>query len=374
MRIGIIGAGIFGLASALELRGRGHEVSVCEQGTIPYERASSTDLCKIIRRTNYEGCYLELVERAADQWRRWHQQLSGAIYYQTGKLDILRSFGKEDRHYKSWQLIGEKAGGLQLLSAATVRRRFPAFDLQATDTLLFDPWAGYLRSAQALQDLADLAKSQGIQIREATPIDAVAEQGTEVVFSYSGGKEYFDRVVVAAGPWIARLCPTLTKSLRVSRQQMAFFKPADPAPFAADTFPVWSVPSATEDWYGFPYLREGLVKIADDHKGPTVDPDADRDPTADFLATAQRFVAERIPSLAKAKLVGGRSCCYTNTPDNGFVIDWVSERVLVAGCGSGHGFKFGGSLGPIVADTIEDKHNPLADVFRIDKRFDNPHV
>ncbi|MDE0963563.1 MAG: FAD-dependent oxidoreductase [Candidatus Latescibacteria bacterium] len=35
MRIGIIGAGIFGLASALTLRGRGHEVCLFESAPSP---------------------------------------------------------------------------------------------------------------------------------------------------------------------------------------------------------------------------------------------------------------------------------------------------------------------------------------------------
>ena len=372
MRIGIIGAGIFGLASALELRGRGHEVCVFEQGTIPCERASSTDLSKVIRRTNYDGAYLELVERAAGQWQAWHDQLSGAIYYRTGKLDILQSFDKDDQHYQSWQLLDERQAGLQILTAADARRRFPAFDLRPTDTLLFDPWSGYLRSAQALQDLTGLAKSQGITFREETPVVDISEKTGEVVFGPDNAR--FDRAIVAAGPWITRLCPAIGKNLRVSRQQMAFFKPADPAPFAADTFPVWSVPTDTEDWYGFPFLNEGLVKIADDIKGPTVDPDADREASPDFLATAQRFVRERIPILADAQLLGGRSCFYTNTPDNGFVVDWISERVLVAGCGSGHGFKFGGSIGPVVADALEDKANPLGDIMRIAERFGKKHI
>lgn len=69
MRIGIIGAGIFGLAAALELRQRGHEIIVYEQGTVPNERAASTDLSKVIRRTNYASPYLELVARAAHQWQ-----------------------------------------------------------------------------------------------------------------------------------------------------------------------------------------------------------------------------------------------------------------------------------------------------------------
>lgn len=111
MRIGIIG-----LASALTLRGRGREVCLCE-------RASSTDLSKIIRRTNYDGAYLELVERAAEQWQASHHQLSGAIYDQTDKLDILRSFTKGGRHYQSWQLLGARESGLQLLTPTEAGRR-----------------------------------------------------------------------------------------------------------------------------------------------------------------------------------------------------------------------------------------------------------
>jgi glycine/D-amino acid oxidase-like deaminating enzyme len=54
------------------------------------------------------------------------------------------------------------------------------------------------------------------------------------------------------------------------------------------------------------------------------------------------------------------------------VIDWVpgSQRILIAGGGSGHGAKFGGSIGEVIADALEDKANPLGGVFRIGNRFD----
>ena len=57
--------------------------------------------------------------------------------------------------------------------------------------------------------------------------------------------------------------------------------------------------------------------------------------------------------------------------DEQFVIDWAPgrERVLIAGCGCGHGFKFGGSIGPVIADALEDRENPLGDLFRIGTRF-----
>jgi glycine/D-amino acid oxidase-like deaminating enzyme len=43
--------------------------------------------------------------------------------------------------------------------------------------------------------------------------------------------------------------------------------------------------------------------------------------------------------------------------------------VLLAGGGSGHGFKFGGSIGPVIADALEDKDNPLGRNFRLAGRF-----
>ena len=75
--------------------------------------------------------------------------------------------------------------------------------------------------------------------------------------------------------------------------------------------------------------------------------------------------------LSSAEIVGSRSCLYDNTPDHDFVVDWApgSQRVLVAGGGSGHGFKFGGSIGSVVADALEERENRLGARFRIDGRL-----
>ena len=70
MNICVVGAGIFGMAAALELRQRGHRVTLFERGRIPNPEASSTDVSKAIRRTNYpHQTYVELATRAAAQWR-----------------------------------------------------------------------------------------------------------------------------------------------------------------------------------------------------------------------------------------------------------------------------------------------------------------
>ena len=71
MRLAIVGAGVFGIAAAVEAATRGHQVTVYEQGDIPNPRASSTDVSKAIRRTWYVGdndTYVELAERSALRW------------------------------------------------------------------------------------------------------------------------------------------------------------------------------------------------------------------------------------------------------------------------------------------------------------------
>ena len=55
MKIGVIGAGVFGLAAGIELSSRGHEVLVFDQGSVPYPSATSTDVreCRVSTRA---GC------------------------------------------------------------------------------------------------------------------------------------------------------------------------------------------------------------------------------------------------------------------------------------------------------------------------------
>lgn len=372
MNVGVVGGGIFGVASAIELRERGHDVTVFEQGRIPNERASSTDTSKTIRRLyGHNATYVELVERAARKWQEWHEQLGGGIYFPIGQLQIEDNFRPGMRIYDSFQFFQQRDGTIRRLSVAEARERYPQFAYREDDVCIFDPWAGYLASGQAVTNLGRLARSRGIAVREETPVAEVVEDQTGVALVVGETTVPFDRVVVAAGVWLTRLVPSIGRHLRPTFQQMAFFAPAEAAPFAPGPMPVWGVNVEEEGWYGHPLYREGWVKVANDLRGEVVDPDVARVATPDFLEAAREFVARRIPALARGRLVGSRACLYENTPDHDFVIDWApgSQRILVAGGGSGHGFKFGGSIGEVIADALEDKPNRLGDLFRIGTRF-----
>ena len=439
MNVCVVGAGVFGLAAALELRRRGHEVELIERGPIPNPAASSTDVAKKIRRTGYRNeIYVELVTRAAAQWQEWQERTGSPIYFRTGALLVVRGMGPDDETLAGFETLSRLGTEVAELTATEAQARFPQFAVSDEDRLFYDPWAGYLRSGRALADLAALARAAGVTLREHTRVTAVAESAAGVTIRVpapmpgvpaplpgvaacaateatpagaagatirgdapvpaesaagvtSGGHvaesgagagpsngaatHRYDRAVVAAGPWVAELLPALAPQVRITRQQMAFFAPRDPAPFERGRFPAWTLRSPGNLWYGFPYLHEGFVKVAEDSKVDDAAADVSREPTGQFLDWARAFVARRIPALADAPLVGGRSCLYTNMADpedEQFVIDWAPgcERVLIAGCGCGHGFKFGGAIGPVIADALEERANRLGDPFRIGTRFE----
>lgn len=372
MRVAVIGAGIFGLATALELRVRNHAVCLFEQGSVPNPHASSTDNSKVIRRDGYGRLseYVELAERAALQWARWHERI-GDIYFRVGKLHVTRHFEPDSIAHLSWERFKDEPLGSRMLSRQEAGDRFPQFAYREEDVIIHDAWSGYVRSGAALTGLAGIAQEEGVQILADTMVLEVAEDLRTVRIRHGGGTSGFDMAVVCGGPWVGRLVPALVEHLCVTRQEMAFFNPGDADQYRREITPVWSFAPYDDGWYGLPLLHEGYVKVAMGKRVHEVDADVERVATPEFLEEAQRFVAARLPGLASGELVGSRACLYTNTPDHHFIIDRAPGRQLtvIAGGGSGHGFKFGGSIGPVVADVVEDVENPLGKLFRIGDRL-----
>jgi glycine/D-amino acid oxidase-like deaminating enzyme len=367
MKVAVVGCGAFGLGAAIELRARGHAVTAFEQGPVPNPKASSHDTSKTIRRVyGAQAHYVELVERAAVKWRAWQARLgarSGLFFNEIGYIYVVRDFVPGDRVHDAWRLLEDRPE-VSIVPLAEARARFPHFALRAGDTVLHDRWGGYLASARAVAAMAEIARADGVDVREHSRVESVEELA-----------DRFDRVIVAAGTWIPRLVPSIP--VHVTRQCMAFFR------YPPGSMPVFSLRSdAPGYWYGHPLADEGLVKVADDERDwasavtpeKVVDPDSHREAPPEFVPRVRAFVAERMPALADAEIVGTRSCLYENTPDHDFVIDWApgSASVLVAGGGSGHGFKFGGSIGEVIADALERKANPLLPHFRLARLVERP--
>ena len=375
MNVGIIGGGVFGLAAAIELRGRGHSATVFDQGKVPYENATSTDVAKGIRRTWYGdgGPYVELVERAAVQWRAWERRTGESLYHRTGGMKIMRGFEPGNVMYENWRYLQSRGSDLTIMTAQEGRKRYPQFEIEDDEVCVLDDWAGYIESERAVAMMAGIAREDGVVVREESLVSGIDEEADGVSVHVDGaGASKFDRVVVAGGVWSGRLVPDVGRNLLVTLREMIMIEVDNPEDFARGRFPVWSDDPDVNGWYGFPLLREGYVKVAIEGIGEIVDPDIDRAGSQEFRDEAMEYLRRRIPDVGRGRVADVRACLYCATPDDHFIIDHApgTERVIVATGGSGHGFKFGGSLGAVIADAVEDVPNPLGDWFRIGDRFE----
>jgi sarcosine oxidase len=159
--------------------------------------------------------------------------------------------------------------------------------------------------------------------------------------------------IVTAGAWTPSLLPQLGARLRVTREVMAWFEPADAARVA--NLPVFIIESRHGMHYGIPAPAGsgGGIKIAKHHhRDETVDADrCDRTVTAADEALIRAAIAAHLPA-ANGRMIAAKTCLYTMTPDGDFLIDRLpgAPQIVVASPCSGHGFKFAPVIGEILAD------------------------
>jgi glycine/D-amino acid oxidase-like deaminating enzyme len=173
----------------------------------------------------------------------------------------------------------------------------------------------------------------------------------------TGGAVRAGTFVFACGPWLPKLFPALLGDRIFStRQEVYFFGvPAGDTRFAPPAMPTWI--SLGDEFYGMPDLEARGFKAALDRHGPAFDPDTgSRVTTAEGLAAARDFLAQRFPALKDAPVAETRVCQYENTSNGDFLIDRHPEfeNVWLVGGGSGHGFKHGPAVGEYVAARITE--------------------
>ena len=376
MKVGVVGGGVFGLAAAIELQARGNKVTLFERGPIPHPMATSTDVSKGIRRTWYGngGPYVDLVERAAHTWREWEEQFGVPIFHQVGGLKIMRSMDPGSPMYENLRYLESRGADIKILERKKAMSRFPQFVLRENEFALYDKWSGYIESSRAVELMANKARDEGVAILDNTPVTGVDEDPSGALVSTHNGPQRFDKAVIASGVWSGGLVPQVGKHLLVTLREMLLIEVQNPDMFRHEVMPVWSDDPDTAGWYGFPLMREGIVKISIEGIGEIVHPDVARSGSQEFHDEAMEYLRWRIPEMGRGRGKERKACLYCATPDDHFVIDWApgTESLLVATGGSGHGFKFGASIGPVIADAVEDIENPFGQYFRIGDRFNIP--
>ena len=367
MRVIVVGGGIFGLTTAIELSLRGHDVHVFDPGPIPHPLAESTDISKVVR-LDYgaDEDYAALGEQSLDGWRRWNAECRDAdhppVFHETGVTFLSRSpMQPGGFEHDSYATLRRRGHALERLDAAAIAARFPAYRPGVYVDGYFNPVGGWAEASNVVRFLARRAQLLGIEMRDAR-VDRIVEDGV-----IAGGIAIAaDLIVVCCGAWAPRLVPELAASLRAIGQPVFHIKPDDPSLFEAARFPVFGADISRTGYYGFPANRDGIVKIANHGVGIEVHGDSERVTNAEQERALRDFVRESFPALGDAPIVHTRLCVYCDTVDEHFWIARHPERdnLVVATGGSGHAFKFGPALGAVIADIALGEPHPLAPKFR----------
>jgi sarcosine oxidase len=359
-RIAVLGAGGVGSAAARFLAREGHDVTVLEQFDPDHDRGSSYGTSRIIRQTYTDGFYTALMGAAYPLWDELEREAGEPLFSRTGGL----FFGPAEHPelVAIRRALGDNGVPFEELDPAACARRFPRLRLLAGESGVFEREAGFLRASACVRANLRLAAGHGAQVRGRAGVEAIEPRPGGITLVLAGGESLeFDRLVVTAGPWTARLLSRfVTLPLTVTRQTYCHFEPVVPvAEFGADRFPVW-IDFAT-NFYGFPHDGQVPgVKVAWHETGTPTDPDqVDRQLHESDREPLRRYCAGHLPELSP-RVTFEKVCLYTMTPDTDFVVDRLpgDPRVTFVGGLSGHGFKFTVLLGRIAAWMAADQQVP----------------
>lgn len=367
----VVGAGIFGVTTALSLRSRGYTVTLIDPGPLPYPLAASTDVSKVVR-MEYGGNrqYTRMAIGSIEGFHRWNELFGETLYHETGVLAASKGPMSDNEFVNSsFQMLLKEGQRPERLPDGEISRRFPAWSTGVYTDGFYNARGGYAESGRVVGKLAELAAAAGVDVRLGQTADQLLLDGDRVqgMRTREGATFNSDHTVIAAGSWTPWLLPELQSVMTATGHPIFHLKPKDPAPFFAPDFVVYFGDTARTGWYGFPMLREGIVKVSRHGVGVTLHPEHDeRTVYEEDYAELRIFLKDTFPSLLDAEITYTRRCLYNDTLDEHFWIDHHPEKegLSVATGGSGHGFKFGPVLGDLIADVIEDKPNEWAELFR----------
>jgi len=367
----VIGLGGMGAAAAYHLADRGRRVLGLEQFEPLHERGSSHGLTRIIRLAYHEDpAYVPLLRRAYELWHDLEADAGAQLLVTTGSLEG----GPEDGTTFRGATEAARLHDIphEVLDANELRRRYPAYDgFDASTRVVLQADGGFLLAEPTMRAHHDGARRRGAELKfgEAVRSWEPAADGVRVVTD--AGAYEADGLVICAGAWAGGLVPSLDRLAVPERQVLAWLTPTRPELFEVDRFPVFLIDVEEGSFYGFPLHDGHGFKFGKyHHLFEPIDPDdPDRSVRPDD-ETVLRAFAERYFPAAAGPTEMMRTCMFTNSPDEHFILDRLPDapQVAVFAGESGHGYKFCSVIGEILADLAIDgatRHD--IGLFRLDR-------
>jgi glycine/D-amino acid oxidase-like deaminating enzyme len=369
----IVGAGIMGCSTALQLAQRGLKVAVLEKGTIG---AGSTGKSSAVIRQHYSN---ELTARMALYSLGAFQDLGDECgFTRTGFVALASA--KDREGLKANIALQQRVGvRTELLSPEALQELVPGLETTDVAVAAWEPGSGYADPHLTVNAYADAARRHGARIFLGADVVGVRMAADKVAGLDTPGDRFDAPLVVnCAGPWGAHVAAMTGVKVPINacRTQVALFG----YPAEQDACRV-----VIGDFILGTYFRPetgnltlaGLIDPSE--ADAVVDPDDYNELHDDtyVLEVGQRLL-RRCPPMEQSHSTGGYAALYAITPDWHPIVDELvpgSGLYICAGF-SGHGFKLGPAVGLMVADMLTGTSDPEFDphLFRAGRYAENDPV
>jgi sarcosine oxidase len=293
-----------------------------------HARGSSHGTSRIFRLSYPEVHWVRLAQEAYGGWRELEQQTGTRLLQLNGLVELV-----SDPSEGSADALDECGIEWEVLDKREAERRFPIHVPEGLQAVL-QRQGGYVRADRALEAFA-----QGLQVLPDTKALSLDPLDT------SAGRIEAEAVVVTAGPWAKELLAGIVDlPVVATRETVAYFRldSAKPVPSVVDFRPESNLHGT------YALAAPGIgVKIGRHKSGPPSDPDQEGSPEPAIVDQVAAVVTERFPD-ADPTPVKAETCFYTNTDDDGFILE-RHDRIVVGSACSGHGFKFAPAVGKRLA-------------------------
>ncbi len=359
----VVGVGGMGSATVYQLAKRGARVLGLERFDVPHDRGSSHGVNRIIRLAYYEDpSYVPLLRRSYELWRELERDTDEQILFVTGSVDA----GPEDNEVfrGSYESCLEHGIPHEVLNHSELRERFPGYRLPKGHYALYQEEGGFLLSERCIVNHVMFAQSLGAEVRARERVLDWRAADNHVTVRTDRGSYEAGALVVTAGAWASTLVPGLGENARAERQVLGWFQPRALELFSPQRFPVFNLMVDEGRYYGFPAYGTPGFKIGRyHHLDEQVDPDAvDREVHAADEDILRACVSRYFPE-ANGPTMALKTCLFTNSPDEHFIIGAHPEHhnVSFAAGFSGHGYKFCSVVGETLAElaTLGETRHPV---------------
>ncbi|MFF2890149.1 N-methyl-L-tryptophan oxidase [Paenibacillus sp. NPDC057967] len=358
----IIGAGSMGMAAGYFLAKSGKKTLLLDSFNPPHPRGSHHGETRIIRHAYAEGEeYVPFVLKAQQLWNELEKAAGKQLFLQTGVLSI----GQSDSESIQNIIASAKKYSLPLdvMDSNEIHQRWPGITIPEDFIGCFEPASGVLKCEACIEAYQELAESNGATILTNSRVKEISIQDERVTIKTDAQTFCADSLVVSTGAWSGKLLSMLDLDIPLTpvRKTFAWFD-SDEERYNQNRFPAFDVMTPQGVYYGFPSIAGSGIKVGRHDGGVPIHPDESimgfgelAEDEGDLIS----FLKQYIPDIQHLKY--GKTCMYTLTPDEKFVIDLHPKypNIAIAAGFSGHGFKFSSAVGQALSNLIISGKNDI---------------